>query len=155
MLQSTNLWYKLNEKIKKRGVIMAKINTIEGVGDIYGAKLTKVGIDTTEKLLEVGAEKKGRTKLAKDTGISDKLILTWVNHCDLYRVKGIGPQYAEILQLAGIDSVPKLARRNAASVLEKMKEVNADMPVVRGLPAQKQIENWIARAKDLPKVVKH
>ena len=134
---------------------MAKIKAIEGVGEVYAEKLMEAGIETTEKLLEVAADKKSRSKLAKDTGISEKLILTWVNHCDLYRVKGIGPQYAEILELAGIDSVPELARRNAASVLEKMKEVNATRPVVRGLPAQKQIENWILRAKDLPKVVKH
>lgn len=134
---------------------MAKIDTIEGVGDAYRTKLKKAGIGTTEKLLEVGSEKKGRVKLAEETGISEKLILTWVNHCDLYRIKGIGPQYAEILELAGIDSVPDLARRNAANVLEKMKEVNDNRPVVRGLPAQKQIENWILRAKDLPKIVKH
>jgi len=134
---------------------MAKINAIEGVGEAYEAKLKEAGIDTTEKLLEVAADKKGRTKLAKETGISEKLLLTWVNHCDLYRVKGIGPQYAEILELAGIDSVPELAKRDAASVLEKMREVNANRPVTRGLPAQKQIENWILRAKDLPKVVKH
>lgn len=134
---------------------MAKINAIEGLKKADETKLRKAGIETTEMLLDIAADKKGRTKLAKDTGISEKLLLTWVNHCDLYRVKGIGPQYAEILEIAGIDSVPELARRNAASVLEKMKEVNSKRTVVRGLPAQKQIENWIIRAKDLPKVVKH
>ncbi len=134
---------------------MAKIDAIESLKKADVTKLKKAGIETTEMLLDIAADKKGRTKLAKDTGISEKLLLTWVNHCDLYRVKGIGPQYAEILENAGIDSVPELASRNAASVLEKMKEVNSKRTVVRGLPAQKQIENWIIRAKGLPKVVKH
>lgn len=134
---------------------MAKIQTIEGIGPAYEAKLKEVGIEKVEELLEAAAEKKGRVKLAKDTGISEKLILTWVNHADLYRVKGIGPQYAELLEAAGIDSVPELANRNPANVLAKMKEVNEDKNLVRGLPALKQVENWILRAKELPKLVKH
>ncbi|SRR5690554_3212768 len=134
---------------------MAKIQTIEGIGPAYEAKLKEFGIEKVEQLLEAAAEKKGRTKLANDTGISEKLILTWVNHADLYRVKGIGPQYAELLEAAGVDSVPELANRNGANLLAKMKEVNEEKNLVRGLPAQKQVENWILRAKDLPKVVKH
>ncbi|MDX9916575.1 MAG: DUF4332 domain-containing protein [Gudongella sp.] len=134
---------------------MAKIDAIEGVGAAYAAKLIEAGIDKTEKLLDAGATKKGRIKLAEETGISEKLILTWVNHCDLYRVKGIGPQYAEILEAAGVDSVPELATRRADNLLNKMKEVNEQKKLVRGLPAQKQVENWILRAKDLPKVVTH
>lgn len=134
---------------------MAKIEAIQGIGAAYAAKLVEAGIAKTEQLLEAAADKKGRTKLAKETGISEKLILTWVNHCDLYRVKGIGPQYAEVLEAAGVDSVPELATRKADTLLKKMKEVNADKNLVRGLPAQKQVENWILRAKALPKVVKH
>lgn len=134
---------------------MAKIEAIQGIGAAYAAKLAEAGILKTEQLLEAAAEKKGRTKLAKDTGINEKLILTWVNHCDLYRVKGIGPQYAEVLEAAGVDSVPELATRKADKLLAKMKEVNGDKKLVRGLPAQKQVENWIIRAKGLPKVVKH
>jgi len=134
---------------------MAKIQAIEGIGASYEAKLKEVGIEKVEQLLEAAATKKGRTKLSEDTGISEKLILTWVNHADLFRVKGIGPQYAELLEAAGVDSVPELANRNAANLLDKMKEINSSKELVRGLPALKQVENWILRAKDLPKVVKH
>ena len=134
---------------------MAKIIAIQGIGAAYAAKLQEAGIEKTEQLLDAAAEKKGRAKLSKETGITEKLILTWVNHCDLYRVKGIGPQYAEVLEAAGVDSVPELATRKADTLLKKMKEVNEKMKLVRGLPAQKQVENWIIRAKGLPKVVKH
>ncbi|MBS4025778.1 MAG: DUF4332 domain-containing protein, partial [Clostridia bacterium] len=121
---------------------MAKIQAIEGIGASYEAKLKEVGIEKVEQLLEAAATKKGRTKLSEDTGISEKLILTWVNHADLFRVKGIGPQYAELLEAAGVDSVPELANRNAANLLDKMKEINSSKELVRGLPALKQVENW-------------
>lgn len=134
---------------------MAKINSIEGIGPVYESKLKEIGISTTEELLEKGATKKGRKTIAEETGISEKLILTWVNHTDLFRIKGIGPQYAELLEASGVDTVPELATRKPENLLKKMTEVNEDKKLVRGLPVLKQVEKWIEQAKELPKKIKH
>ncbi len=134
---------------------MARIRDIEGVGQVYEEKLNQVGVTKVEQLLDEYSTKKARKQLAKDTGISEKLILTWVNHADLFRIKGVGPQYAELLEAAGVDSVPELATRNPENLLEKMIEVNESKKLVRGLPMLKQVEKWVAQAKDLPKVVTH
>lgn len=134
---------------------MAKINSIEGIGPVYESKLKEIGISTTEELLEKGATKKGRKTIAEETGISEKLILTWVNHTDLFRIKGIGPQYAELLEASGVDTVPELATRKPENLLKKMTEVNEDKKLVRGLPVLKQVEKWIEQAKELPKKITH
>ena len=134
---------------------MRKIETIEGIGQVYAAKLLDYGIDTTEELLEKGSTKKGRKTIADETGISEKLILTWVNHSDLFRIKGIGPQYADLLEEAGVDTVPDLATRNPENLLAKMEEINAEKNLVRAMPYLKQVNKWVEQAKNLPKVVKH
>lgn len=134
---------------------MRHIETIEGIGQAYGAKLLAIDIKTTDQLLEQGATKKGRKTIAEKTGISEKLILTWVNHCDLFRIKGIGPQYAELLEAAGVDTVPELATRNPENLMDKLTEINDDKKLVRAMPYLKQVNRWVEEAKDLPKVVKH
>ncbi len=134
---------------------MAKIRAIEGVGQVYEEKLAAAGVTKVEQLLEEYSTKKARKQLAKDTGISEKLILTWVNHADLFRIKGVGPQYAELLEAAGVDSVPELATRKPDNLLAKMTEVNEAKKLVRGLPMLKQVEKWVLQAKDLPKAVTH
>lgn len=134
---------------------MASIESIEGIGAVYEEKLKAVGITKVELLLEYAATKKGRVKLAEETGISEKLILKWVNHADLFRIKGIGPQYAELLEASGVDSVPELATRRPDNLLIKMTEINEDKKLVRGLPMLKQVEKWVAEAKTMPKVVTH
>lgn len=134
---------------------MRKIETIEGIGQVYAAKLLDYGIDTTEELLEKGSTKKGRKTIADETGISEKLILTWVNHSDLFRIKGIGPQYADLLEEAGVDTVPDLATRNPENLLAKMEEINAEKNLVRAMPYLKQVNKWVEQAKNLPKIVKH
>ncbi|HZK00696.1 MAG TPA: DUF4332 domain-containing protein [Tissierellaceae bacterium] len=134
---------------------MRKIETIEGIGQVYAAKLLDYGIDTTEQLLEKGSTKKGRKTIADETGISEKLILTWVNHSDLFRIKGIGPQYADLLEEAGVDTVPDLATRNPENLLAKMEEINAEKNLVRAMPYLKQVNKWVEQAKNLPKIVKH
>ena len=132
---------------------MAKIDSIEGVGSSYADTLTAAGISTTEALLEKGASAKGREAIVAQTGISDKLILRWVNHADLFRIKRVAGEFAELLEAAGVDTVPELAQRNAANLCEKMAAVNEEKKLVRKLPTETQVTGWIAEAKSLPKVV--
>ena len=88
-----------------------KVIDIEGVGAAYAEKLAAAGVVTAANLLEKCAAPAGRKALAEETGISDKLILKWTNHADLFRVKGVGPQFAELLEAAGVDTVKELAHR--------------------------------------------
>lgn len=134
---------------------MAKIVDIEGIGEAFREKLAAAGIRTTNALLKQGASKKGRQTLAADTGISEKLILTWVNHADLYRIKGVGSEYADLLEAAGVDTVPELAQRNAANLLQKMVETNDAKKLVRRTPVLSQVEGWVTQAKSLPRVIEH
>ena len=130
---------------------MSLITTIEGIGPSYAEKLKAAGIRTTEALLKAGEKPTGRKALIVETGISDALILKWVNHADLFRVNGVGGEYAELLEAAGVDTVVELAGRNAANLFAKMQEVNAEKKLVRRLPTQKQIADWVAQAKELPR----
>ncbi|WP_457570075.1 DUF4332 domain-containing protein [Desulfurobacterium sp.] len=132
-----------------------KITEIEGIGSTYAEKLAQIGITSVEELLEKGATAKGREEIAEKTGISKKVILNWVNRADLMRVKGIGEEYADLLEAAGVDSVPELARRNPENLYQKLKEVNEQKKLVRQIPSVKQIEKWIEQAKELPKKVTH
>lgn len=134
---------------------MAGIITIEGIGEVYAAKLREVGIRSVEGLLKACATKKGRVELAEKAGVSEKLILTWANHADLSRVKGIGPQYSELLEASGVDTVPELAQRNAENLMNKMIEVNAAKRLVRKLPTQNWVADWIEQAKALPRILEY
>lgn len=134
---------------------MAKIVEIEGIGESYAAKLQDAGISTVESLLEKGASPAGRKEIAESTGISDKLILKWVNNADLFRLKGIGGEFAELLEVSGVDTVPELAQRNAENLHGKMAEINEARNLAGRIPALSEIENWIAQAKRLTKKVSH
>jgi predicted flap endonuclease-1-like 5' DNA nuclease len=134
---------------------MAKIIDVEGIGEVYARKLTEAGIATTEALLEKGASAKGRKGIAEQTGISETLLLEWVNHVDLYRIKGVASEYADLLEEAGVDSIPELALRNPEHLTQKMVEVNLEKKLVRKLPVLSQVENWVEQAKKLPKIVTH
>lgn len=134
---------------------MTKIIAIEGIGEVYEAKLEAVGINSVEALLEACATRKGRKELAEKTEISEKLILKWANHADLYRIVGVAGEYSELLEAAGVDTVVELAQRNAANLTKKMEEVNAEKKLVRKLPAEKQVADWIAQAKELPRVLEY
>lgn len=134
---------------------MAKLTDIEGIGDAQAAKLQACGARSCQGLLHHGATKKDRVKLATETGIDESRILKFVNHADLMRIKGIGGEYSELLECAGVDSVPELAQRKAGNLHAKMVEVNAAKKLVRNLPALSQVERWIEQAKELPKVVTH
>jgi predicted flap endonuclease-1-like 5' DNA nuclease len=134
---------------------MTKIVDVEGIGETYAKKLTDAGYATTEAFLEKGATPKGRKELAEKTGISDTLILKWVNRVDLDRIKGIGSEYADLLEAAGVDTVPELAQRVPANLTAKMAEVNAVKKLVRKLPTEAQVADWIEQAKKLPRVVSY
>lgn len=132
---------------------MAKIIDVEGIGPKYADLLTRAGIVTTDSLLKAGASPKGRMELCEKTGIDHGLVLRWVNHVDLYRIKGVGSEYSELLESAGVDTVPELAQRNAANLLKKMAEVNLAKKLVRRLPVESQVASWIAQAAKLERMI--
>jgi predicted flap endonuclease-1-like 5' DNA nuclease len=134
-------------------MIMPRLERIEGIGDVYAGKLAKVGVSTTQGLLEAGASPKGRKDLAEKTGISEKLILEWVNLADLFRISGVGEEYSDLLEEAGVDTVIELAQRNAANLYAKLKEVNAEKSLVRRLPSEGQIADWVKQASALDRKV--
>jgi predicted flap endonuclease-1-like 5' DNA nuclease len=126
---------------------------IEGVGKVYSQQLHTAGITNVDELLAKGSTPKGRSEIVKTTGISDKLILRWVNMADLYRIQGIGQEYAELLEAAGVDTIPELAQRVPANLLEKMTAANAQKKLVRRVPPLSQVESWVAQARSLPRVI--
>jgi len=132
-----------------------KIEDLEGVGPVYAAKLQAAGVRTTDDLLEKAGPARGREALAAATEISSKLLLEWTNHADLYRIKGVGSEYADLLEQCGVDSCTELARRNPANLAVTMAEANAARGFVRRLPTEDVVADWIAQAKELPKVVTH
>jgi predicted flap endonuclease-1-like 5' DNA nuclease len=134
---------------------MTKLLEVEGIGPKFAEKLKVKGVRSAEDLLKKGSTPKGRKELAEKTGIGDALILEWVNHVDLFRIKGVGSEYSDLLEEAGVDTVVELAQRNAANLFKKMVEVNVAKKLVRKLPVESQVENWIAQAKKLERVVKY
>lgn len=132
---------------------MAPIIQIEGVGEAYAEKLIAAGIRTTDALLEAGATPKGRKLLEEKTGIRHDLILEWVNHVDLWRIKGLAEEYSDLLEEAGVDTVPELSQRRADKLFEKLVAVNQEKQLVRRLPTQNQVASWIEQAKGLPRIV--
>lgn len=134
---------------------MAKLEAIEGIGEVYAEKLRGAGIRGTNDLLKKASTKKGRQALAELAGVSEKLVLEWVNHADLFRIKGVGPEYADLLEEAGVDTVVELAQRNPENLHAKMVEVNAEKKLVRRLPTLDMVKAWVAQAKQLPRVIEY
>lgn len=134
---------------------MAKIEEIEGIGDVIGAKLRAAGVKTVEGLLEAGANAKGRKELEAATGIDASRILGWVNKADLCRISGVSTQYSDLLEAAGVDTVKELRNRNAENLTAKMEEVNAAKNLVNRTPSAKVVADWIEQAKSLEPKVSH
>lgn len=134
---------------------MGKLEMIEGIGAKYAEKLRAAGVRSTDSLLKTAGAKKGRQALAEKSGISEDLILEWTNHADLFRIKGVGSEYADLLEEAGVDSVPELAKRSPANLYKKMQETNAARKLCRQMPTEKQVEGWVEQAKTLPRAVTH
>jgi len=140
------------KKVKTAG---PNIEEIEGIGSTYAEKLVEAGIKTTDDLLEAGKTPKERENLAAKTGISKKLILEWVNLADLFRIKGVGEEYSDLLEEAGVDTVVELAKRNADNLYPKILEVNSKKKLVRRPPTLEQVQQWIEEAKTLPRKVEY
>jgi predicted flap endonuclease-1-like 5' DNA nuclease len=133
-----------------------RIDEVEGIGATYAEKLSAAGVSSTDDLLEKGAKPGGRDALADATGISGTLILEWVNHVDLMRIKGVGSEYSDLLEAAGVDSPAELARRNAANLATTVQEVVAARPnIVRRVPSESELQDWIDQSGKLPEVVEH
>jgi len=132
-----------------------KTTDVQCIGPANGERLARVGIRTTEALLKKGASDKRRREIAAATGISHTLILRWVNHADLFRIAGIGPQYAEVLEKAGVNTVTELSKRIAGTLYEKMMAANRSKKLVRKMPSQRQVEGWIAAAGKLPRLISY
>lgn len=126
---------------------------VEGIGAVYAEQLKAAGLQTCLDMLRMGATRKGREDIAEKSGISGKLILKWVNHVDLYRIKGIGSEYADLLEEAGVDTVVELAQRNPANLINTILTVHSEKNLVRKPPTATQVEDWVEQAKGLPRVV--
>ena len=134
---------------------MSSVIDIEGIGEIYSQKLHEAGVATTDELLRQGATPGGRKELAHKTSIGDRLILKWVNRADLFRVKGIGEQYSDLLAAAGVETVLELAQRRADHLHQKMAETNEAKKLVRVVPGPEQVAEWVKQAQKLPRVVSY
>ncbi len=131
------------------------IEDVEGIGPAYGDKLTAAGIKDTDALLEKGRSRGGRKELAESTDISEKLILKWVNMVDLYRIDGVGSEYAELLEVAGVDTVKELRHRVPANLHATMSRVNEEKNLARKIPSESAVEKWVAQAKELPPMIEY
>jgi predicted flap endonuclease-1-like 5' DNA nuclease len=134
---------------------MAKIIDIEGIGEAYAKKMASAGVSTTGALLQAAASAAGRRELADKAGVTTKQLLEWVNRADLMRIRGVGSQYSDLLEAAGVDSVVELAQRRADSLAAKLGEINAVKRLVRQVPSRQQVESWIQQAARLPRIVTH
>jgi predicted flap endonuclease-1-like 5' DNA nuclease len=132
---------------------MTAIIKIEGVGEVYAATLKEGGINSVEAMLKKCATPQGRKDLAESTDISDKLILEWANRADLARIKGVSTQYSDLLEAAGVDTVPELAQRNPQNLYQAMVLTNESKSLVRKLPTAEQVADWIKQAKTLPRAL--
>jgi predicted flap endonuclease-1-like 5' DNA nuclease len=133
-----------------------RILDVEGIGPVATEKLRAAGVNTTDELLERAGGKAGRSTLAAATGLTEKQLLEWVNHADLMRLDGVGSEYADLLEAAGVDSCAELVQRNAANLAQTFLELDAARPDwIRQMPGEKTVAGWIAQARALPNVVSH
>jgi predicted flap endonuclease-1-like 5' DNA nuclease len=134
---------------------MAKLEKIEGIGPEYARKLGSLGIKSTEAILRKGASPEGRKEIEEKSGIGHKLVLEWVNLADLFRVKGVGEEYSDLLEEAGVDTIVELSRRKGENLYEKIIEVNNSKKLVRRPPSKGMVAEWIESAKKLPRVISY
>ena len=132
-----------------------KLESIEGIGPAYATELKKGGVESISSLLKKGATKKGREDIAQVTGLSETRVLAWVNRADLYRIKGVGGQYSDLLEQSGVDTVMELAQRNPKNLHETLLETNERCHLVRKVPTEIQVKAWVKHAKTLKRVVEY
>jgi predicted flap endonuclease-1-like 5' DNA nuclease len=134
---------------------MTSLLNIEGIGKIYAQKLKTAGIRGVNTLLEAGKTRQGRRQIAEKTDIDEGLILEWVNHADLMRIKGVGEEYSDLLEEAGVDTVAELAHRNPENLFQALGGLNEKKKLVRKMPTRDQVADWIAQADKLPRVIQY
>jgi predicted flap endonuclease-1-like 5' DNA nuclease len=132
-----------------------KIEDIEGIGAVTGEKFRAAGVKDTDSLLQNALTPKQRKQLAEKTGLSEARILKFANMADLYRISGVGSEYSELLEAAGVDTVPELAKRNAANLAQAMATVNQEKKLTRQVPTEAEVTKWIEQAKGLPRMIEH
>lgn len=130
-----------------------QLELIRGINKKVEKQLNKVGITNVEKLLSACALRKNRAAIAKETGIEEALILEWTNRADLARIKGVAGKYAELLEEAGVDTIPEMALRNPENLIIKLKEINDAKKIVQQLPSLSQVKDWIKQANELPRII--
>jgi predicted flap endonuclease-1-like 5' DNA nuclease len=130
-----------------------KIEDVEGIGPVLGEKFRSAGVKDTDALLKNTLTPGQRKALAEKTGLSEARVLKFANMVDLYRISGVGSEYAELLEVAGVDTVPELARRNAASLTDAMAAVNQEKKLTRQVPTESEVTKWIEQAKGLPRML--
>jgi predicted flap endonuclease-1-like 5' DNA nuclease len=143
------------ENVWEKGAVMVRIIDIQGIGSTYQEKLIAVGVHSTSRLLQVGATRRGRKDLSENTGISEKLILEWVNLADLVRIKGIGEEYSDLLEEAGVDTIRELRNRDPNHLHRTLSDINERKQLVRRLPSLRQVANWVQQAKAITPIVKY
>jgi predicted flap endonuclease-1-like 5' DNA nuclease len=132
-----------------------KISDVQGIGPAYAKKLAKAGIRTTESLLKKGASPEGRKEIEGMSGVGKRELLDWVNMADLYRIKGVGGQFSELLMKTGVDTVIELSKRQAKHLYAEMKEINQAKNLVNRMPTMDQVDDWIKQAKKLPRAISY
>ena len=133
----------------------SKIQNIEGIGPAFAEKLAAADISTTDDLLKLCCDAKGRATTAEKTGVSEAQLLKWANMADLMRIKGVGSEFSELLEAAGVDTVKELRNRNAENLAAKMAEINAAKKLTRTVPSEKTVSDWVTQAKSLDPLISH
>lgn len=132
-----------------------KITEIEGIGPKYAEALSNAEITSTDHLLEQCGSRAGRKTTADATGLTEAQLLKWTNMADLMRISGVGEEYSELLEAAGVDTVKELKMRRADNLTAKMAEVNETKKLVRSVPSETQVEKWVEQAKSLEPMISH
>ena len=132
-----------------------KISDIEGIGPAFSEKLSSVGIATTDDLLRLCANAKGRADVSEKTGLKTSQLLAWADMADMMRLNGVGPQFSELLKASGVDTVKELRTRNAENLTTKLAEINAEKKLARAVPALSQVSGWIEQAKTTEPLISH
>ena len=132
---------------------MAKLIDIASIGPVNAKKLKKAGVFTTHSLLKQGASPRGRESIAEMSGISLAMVTQWINHSDLFRIHGVGEEYARLLEQTGVETVAELGKRKPDKLYHQIQHVNQERHLVRKMPTETQLKDWIYQAKRLPKVI--
>ena len=130
-----------------------KIEVIEGIGEAHASKLSQAGVTHVRHLLQRAATGSERAALAHETGLSEAQLLEWLNHIDLMRIRGVGAEYSDLLEAAGVDSPVELARHSPARLATLLAQTNAEQPLVRRVPSEKVLAGWISEARTLPRLI--